>query len=493
MERLRGEVDQAREETRNSQREMNELLVELREANENLVKATCRAQTLAEAADHARLLVTRTAHFDFLTDLPNRMLLHDRIEQAILLARQLRQSVAILFLDIDRFKLINDSLGHAIGDKLLQSIAKRLVACVRECDTVFRLGGDEFVVLLSGFEHPEHASLLAKRALGAISVPHRIGRRNFFVTASIGISMFPDDGRELAMLMRNADTAMYQAKDAGRNNFQFFKPPMNTRAVQQQSIQTALHGALAREEFVLHFQPKMDLRSGLITGAEALIRWQHPSDGLIGPDTFIPVAEECGLIVQIGQWVLRQACLHLREWQDRGLTCASMAVNVSALEFQNENFLSHLSQVLRDTSVKPASLELELTEGTLLLAADSTMAMLNRIRAMGISLSVDDFGTGYSNLNYLRRIPLHALKIDKSFVQEIGSNVDDAAIVRAVIGMGRSLHLRVVAEGVETLQQLAFLRALDCDEAQGFLFGQPMPAEQFADQLETGIHFPETN
>jgi len=392
-----------------------------------------------------------------------------------------------LFLDLDGFKHINDSLGHPTGDKLLQSIATRLVACVRSADTVSRQGGDEFVVLLSEVERAEDAATTSNRMLRAVAEAHSIDGHDLFVTTSIGVSVYPDDGRDAETLIKNADTAMYQAKESRQQSYQFFKPAMNVRAVERQSIEENLRRALERKEFALHYQPRINLRTGEITGAEALIRWTHPVRGPIPPGQFIPVAEACGLILPIGHWVLREACRQARAWLEAGLSLSTMAVNISALQFRDENFLDEIVGALEDTGLDPGSLELELTESVLMKHAESTEATLKTLRARGVQLTVDDFGTGYSSLSYLRKFPIDALKIDQSFVRQITTTPDETTIVSAVIAMGRSLKLRVVAEGVETPEELAFLQAHNCDEAQGYYFSRALPSDRFAQLLETGI------
>jgi diguanylate cyclase (GGDEF)-like protein len=447
-------------------------------------------KTMESAALAMARQMAHSAEHDFLTGWPNRMLLNDRVGQAIALAARHVKKVAVLFLDLDGFKHINDSLGHQVGDKLLQSIAKRLVDCIRGSDSVSRQGGDEFVVLLLELEHAEDAAVTARRMLQAVAQPHSIGQHDLHVTASIGVSVYPDDGLDADTLIKNADTAMYQAKENGRRSFQFFKPAMNVRAVERQFIEEGLRGALERQEFALHYQPKVNLTTGAITGAEALIRWTHPARGSISPADFIPVAEDCGLILPIGAWVLREACAQARIWMDAGLPVASMAVNVSAMEFRAENFLENLFAVLAETGLDPKSLELELTESVLMKHAASAAAILQTLRESGIRVTVDDFGTGYSSLSYLRKFPVDALKIDQSFIRQISSAGNDTVIVKAVIGMGRSLKLRVIAEGVEKLEELAFLRAYRCDEAQGYYFSRPVPPQQFAMLLRSGI--PET-
>jgi diguanylate cyclase (GGDEF)-like protein/PAS domain S-box-containing protein len=430
--------------------------------------------------------MTHSAEHDFLTGLPNRMLLNDRVNQAIIQAPRRSKRVAVLFLDLDGFKHINDSLGHPTGDKLLQSIATRLQQCVRGSDTVSRQGGDEFVVLLSEIEHPEDAAITARRMLQAVAEAHSIDQHDLHVTTSIGVSVSPDDGLDAETLIKNADTAMYQAKESGRHGYQFFKPAMNVRAVERQSIEEGLRRALERQEFSLHYQPKVNLQTGQVTGAEALLRWTHPTRGAVSPVQFIPVAEDCGLILPIGKWVLREACLQAKLWADEGLLIGTMAVNISAVQFRGDGFLEGIFATLADTGLNPNFLELELTESVLMKHADSTVAILEALRARGIHLAIDDFGTGYSSLSYLRKFPIDALKIDQSFVRQITTSPQETTIVTAVISMARSLKLCVIAEGVETEAELAFLLAHKCDEAQGYYFSRPLPAEQFTQLLKTG-------
>jgi diguanylate cyclase (GGDEF)-like protein/PAS domain S-box-containing protein len=439
------------------------------------------------AAQAMALQMTHSAQHDFLTGLPNRMLLNDRVTQAITAAPRHMKKVAVPFLDLDGFKHINDSLGHPTGDKLLQSIAQRLVGCVRGSDTVSRQGGDEFVILLSEMEQSEDAAISALRLLQAVAEAHTIDHHDLHVTTSIGLSVYPDDGLDAETLIKNADTAMYQAKENGRQSYQFFKPAMNVRAVERQSIEENLRRALERSEFTLHYQPKVNLKSGAITGAEALIRWTHSTRGPVSPGQFIPIAEDCGLILPIGQWVLREACRQAREWFDAGLPLGTMAVNISSMEFREDNFLENIFAILRETGLDPGSLELELTESVLMKRAESAASVLQALRASGVQIAVDDFGTGYSSLSYLRKFPIDALKIDQSFVRQITSAPDDTTIVTAVISMGRSLNLRVVAEGVETLEELAFLQAHECSEAQGYFFSRPVLPERFAKLLRHGI------
>jgi diguanylate cyclase (GGDEF)-like protein/PAS domain S-box-containing protein len=433
------------------------------------------------------LQMVHAAEHDFLTGLPNRLLLNDRVSQAIALTARRRNKGAVLFLDLDGFKHINDSLGHAIGDKLLQSVARRLVACVRGTDTVSRQGGDEFVVLLPELELAEEAAITAKRMLKAVAEPHSIGHHDLHVTTSIGISVYPDDGLDAETLIKSADMAMYQAKENGCQSYQFFKPAMNVRAVERQSIEESLRRAMERQELSLVYQPKVSLATGDITGAEALLRWTHPVRGAVAPAQFIPVAEDCGLLVPIGRWVLRAACAQARGWQDAGLPLASIAVNISAMQFRDAGFLEDIFTILDETGLDPGCLELELTESVLMRHADAAASILAALRARGVQLAVDDFGTGYSSLSYLRKFPLNSLKIDQSFVRQIDDPTGETAIVAAVISMGRSLNLRVVAEGVEKREELAFLKAHHCDEAQGYYFSPPVPSLQFARLLAAGF------
>ncbi len=436
------------------------------------------------AARAMALQIAHSAEHDFLTGLPNRMLLNDRVNQAITMAPRHSKKVAVLFLDLDGFKHINDSLGHPTGDKLLQSIGKRLVNCVRSADTVSRQGGDEFVVLLSEVERSEDTAITARRMLQAVAEAHSIDQHDLHVTTSIGVSVYPDDGLDAETLIKNADTAMYQAKENGRQSYQFFKPAMNVRAVERQAIEESLRRALDRKEFAVHYQPMIDLKTGVITGAEALLRWTHPVRGPVSPGQFIPVAEDCGLILPIGKWVLREACQQARDWLDAGLPLGTMAVNISAMEFRGENFLEGVFAILKDTGLDPRFLELELTESVLMKHAGSTEAILKTLRARGVQLAVDDFGTGYSSLSYLRKFPIDALKIDQSFVRQITTTPDETTIVTAVISMGRSMKLRVVAEGVETQEELAFLQSHQCDQAQGYYFSRPVLPQQFAKMLQ---------
>jgi diguanylate cyclase (GGDEF)-like protein/PAS domain S-box-containing protein len=439
------------------------------------------------AARARSLEMAHLAQHDFLTGLPNRMLFNDRLTQALALALRQNKQLAVMFVDLDDFKKINDSLGHEAGDKLLQSVAGRLLTCVRRADTVCRLGGDEFVILLSQVEHAEDAAFSARKILRSLAAAHIIENKSINVNVSIGVSTYPSDGGNAESLMNKADTAMYEAKQRGRNNYQFFRLDMHARLADRQSLERDLRYALGRSQFLLHYQPKFNLQTGKITGLEALIRWIHPERGIIYPAQFVPIAEECGLILPIGRWVLLEACKQARAWSDAGLGVVPIAVNVSASEFAAKDFLSGVRAVLIATGVKPANLELELTESVLMQDAESTVCTLGALKAMGVQLAIDDFGTGYSSFSYLRRFPVDALKLHQSFVQEVTADPGDAAIVSAMINLGKSLNQRVIAEGVETHEQLAFLQLHGCGEGQGYYFSHPVVAEQAGKLFGTGV------
>jgi diguanylate cyclase (GGDEF)-like protein/PAS domain S-box-containing protein len=431
--------------------------------------------------------LARLALHDSLTDVPNRTLLSDRLDQAMMRAHRAGTSLAVLYIDLDRFKHINDSLGHAIGDQLLKSVAERLQTCVRSSDTVSRQGGDEFLVLLADVAHAHDAALCAEKIIVALDTPLRIAGHDLRITASIGIATFPGDAADAETLLRNADFAMYQAKYTGRNNYQFFRPEMNANAIERQSVETDLRQAVARREFVLNYQPKIDLETGAVVGVEALIRWQRPRHGMMLPARFIPVAEESGLILPIGRWVLDTACRQARAWQDEGLAPISIAINVSAVELRAKDFLANVRQILEQYRLEPRFLELELTETFMMQDWKSTAEILRALKALGVRIALDDFGTGYSSLSYMKRFPIDALKIDQSFVRDMTSDSDDASIVSAVIDMGRSLNMRVIAEGIQTRAQLQFLKARHCPEGQGFYFAPPVPAEQLTGLLAEGV------
>jgi len=477
-------------ESETALRTFNDHVAMLRKANEHLVVAAIESQKLVETVQTAKMELDHLAHHDVLTNLPNRILLLDRLTQAIELTHRQGKQLAVMFLDLDRFKYINDSLGHSVGDQLLQSIAHRLVGCVRNSDTVSRQGGDEFILLLPSIEHAADAALCAQKILAAFKIPYPIERQDLHIGVSIGISIYPDDGSDAESLIKSADTAMYHAKESGRENFKFFEQEMNDRAVQRQSIEASLRLALERKEFVLHYQPKVHLRSGAIVGCEALIRWQHPELGLLSPGQFVPIAEDCGLILPIGRWVLRQACVQATEWRKAGLPPIVVAVNTSALELRALDFLENIRTTLTETGMEPQYLELELTESVLMHDTESSNSALIALHAMGTKLAIDDFGTGYSSLSNLRRFPIDTLKIDQSFVNHITSNKDDATIVCSVVSLGKSLNKRVIAEGVETQDQYTFLLDQECDEGQGYFLGRPVAAAAVATLLQSGESLP---
>ena len=439
------------------------------------------------AARAKTLELIHVAQHDALTHLPNRVLFNDRLAQALALAERQGTQLAVMFVDLDYFKKVNDSLGHDVGDKLLQSVAERLTACVRRTDTVCRLGGDEFVILLSQIEHEEDAAFSARKILRSLAAPHLIDNKSLDISASVGGSAYPCDGGDPESLLNKADTAMYEAKQHGRNNYQLFRPDMQARLLERQSLEQGLRYALGRNEFLLHYQPKLNLRTGKITGVEALIRWEHPQRGMVYPAQFIPVAEECGLILSIGRWVLLEACKQARAWSDMGLGDVPMAVNVSAAEFGSAEFLAGVRTVLIATGVEPGNLELELTESVLMHDAESTIRTLTALNALGVQLAIDEFGTGYSSFSYLQRFPMNVLKLHQSFVHEITKDQKEAPLLAAMIDIGKSLKQRVIAEGVETPAQLEFLRCHDCNEGQGYYFSPPVGAEQAGKLVQAGI------
>jgi len=439
------------------------------------------------AARAAALRMAYLAQHDSLTDLPNRILFNDRLAEAMALASRYQRQLAVLFLDVDRFKHVNDSLGHDIGDRLLQSIAQRLLGCVRASDTVSRQGGDEFVILLPELTQAQDATVCADKILETLRTPHRIDQYDVQVTASIGIVTYPDDGMDCETLMKHADFAMYHAKDSGRDNCQFFKWDLNLRAVKRQWLEDSMRHALERHEFAVHYQPKVNLENGEIVGVEALIRWLHPELGLVSPAEFIPIAEECGLMIPIGRWVLGQACHQAQAWQEIGLAPIRIAVNISPVELRARDFLTGLGVILAETGLDPHLLELELTETFMVQDSAAMLAVLQDVKRLGIKLALDDFGTGYSSLNHLKRFPIDTLKIDRSFVRTVTTNADDASIVCAVISMGKNLHMRVVAEGVETREQLAFLQDRECPFGQGYYFSQPLTGAACTRLLRRGM------
>jgi diguanylate cyclase (GGDEF)-like protein/PAS domain S-box-containing protein len=418
------------------------------------------------------------AYYDALTELPNRTLLRDRLTTALAGARRRREKVAVLFLDLDRFKIINDSLGHSFGDTLLQEVAGRLKGWAREQDTVARVGGDEFVLVLSGLVQDADAAVAAQRVVDTMSAEFSVRGHSLNATCSVGVSIFPQHGMDGEALIKNADAAMYCAKQTGPNQVQFFTEDLNVQMVERLTLENGLRLALDRKEFFLVYQPQMDIATGRVVGFEALLRWQQPVLGLVPPDRFIRIAENSGLIVPIGEWVLRTACTQARKWQDEGFPAVRIAVNVSAVQFRQDGFRDLIRDVLHETGMAPQHLELELTESLLLSNADVVFSVLQDLNDMGLSLAIDDFGTGYSSLSYLKQFKVGKLKIDRSFIRDIASDSDDAAITTAIISMAKSLHLKVIAEGVENEAQMAFLREHSCDEIQGYLFSKPLSAEE---------------
>ncbi|MBS1139373.1 MAG: diguanylate cyclase/phosphodiesterase with sensor(s) [Proteobacteria bacterium] len=434
------------------------------------------AQKLAEQR------IRELADYDVLTGLPNRRLLRERFEQMLAAAEREASEIAVIFLDLDHFKRVNDSLGHSVGDELLCQVARRLDGVVRRIDTLARLGGDEFIFAMPGF-HTGAAAEVARRLVDVFSRPFEVAGHELTVTPSLGISIYPNDGGDLEALLRNADTAMYRAKEMGRNSFQFYSSEMNTTTLDRLLMESNLRRALVQNEFVLHYQPLVNLETGLIIGVEALIRWLHPELGLIMPDRFIHVAEETGLINPIGDWVLCEACRQAKAWCDDGVPPICMAVNVAPVQFRQAGFVEMVAGALATSGLDASRLELELTERTVMHDAEIHMGTLSALHRMGVELSLDDFGTGYSSLAYLKRFPVGKLKIDRSFVNDLETDPDDWAIASTIVSMGRSLRMTVLAEGVEKVEQLALLRKMGCDMAQGYYFSRPMSADGMADML----------
>jgi len=423
------------------------------------------------------------AYHDALTDLPNQVLFKDRLKQAIALSRRSDQLQAVLLLNLDRFKTINDSLGYTAGDRLLQSVAQRLASCVRETDTVARFGGDEFAVLLTQIPRAQDAANVARAIKQTLDQAFLFEDQEIFISSSIGISLYPQDGRDTAGLLKTAGAALDRAKVQGGNLFQFYTAGGTTRALKQLVLESNLRPGLERAEFVVQYQPQVDVRGFQLVGMEALVRWNHPCLGLLYPKEFIPLAEESGLIISLGDWVMRTACLQSKIWQDAGLTPMRLSVNFSARQFQQSTFIEDVGRILKDTNLDPRWLELELTESSIMRDPEEAIEKLHELKLMGIKVAVDDFGTGYSSLNYLKRFPIDTLKIDKSFVSDVCKDPHDTAIVRAIINLGHALDLTVVAEGVETKEQLQYLSALECDVVQGFLFSKSLSAAAFEELL----------
>jgi len=424
------------------------------------------------------------AHHDALTNLPNRLLLRDRLEHAIDHARRNGHTVAVLFLDLDHFKSINDSLGHPVGDQVLQGVAERLVGCVRQDDTVARLGGDEFVVLLEQVGGLEHAGKVTKKVLDLFTNPVVVDKHEISISSSIGVSLYPRDGNDVDSLLKHADAAMYRAKDKGRNTSQFYTEELSSDAFERFLLETSLRRAVQEKQFMLYYQPQFSLRSGRLVGTEALVRWQHPDLGLISPARFIPLAEEIGVINSLGEWVLFEACQQMKTWSDAGFPGYQIAVNLSGLQVKRGDIVETVERVLAETGLTPSALELEITESFIMGQTEESIKILEALRSIGVTLAIDDFGTGYSSLSYLKKLPINKVKIDRSFVKDIPMDSNDEAIARAIIALAHSLQLGMVAEGVETEAQQGFLRSQRCDQAQGFLYSKPVPAEEFFRQLQ---------
>ena len=452
---------------------------------------SCVLEDEREAADYAAAEIEHLAYYDALTGLPNRPLFMDRLRMAIENTHRTDQKLALFFLDLDRFKDINDSLGHSLGDALLKGVAERIRGCVRSGDTVARFGGDEFTLLVPRIDNVEDAAKIGQKIIETLKIPFVVGERELFVTTSIGVTIYPSDGGDAETLVRNADSAMYRAKEYGRDNCQLYAPAMNAQALERLALENALRKALSQHELALYYQPLVEARTGAMIGVEALVRWLHPELGLLAPIHFIGAAEKSGLIVPIGEWILRTACKQLRAWHrkvDRDLT---MSVNLSARQFQQPDLVDVVRAAITESGIPPSSLTLEITESNAMQNAENTIHALRELKSLGVSIAMDDFGTGYSSLNYLKRFPIDTLKLDKMFVQDVASDPSDAAIVSAVITMAHSLRLKVVAEGVETQAQLEFLRAERCDVIQGYFFSQPLPVDQlerFAEQPKSGTY-----
>ncbi|AZF09326.1 Sensory box/GGDEF family protein [Pseudomonas sp. R2-37-08W] len=454
-------------------------------AQDAALKVISLERTIEERVQEL-LKVSHLLQYDALTGLPNSTLLGDRLTQAIALGRRHDTQLAVMFIGLDRFKRINNALGYPVGDEVLEQVSQNLVATVRASDSVFRYGADEFVILLNDIQHPQQTQHIAQKVLNAISATRHVAGQDLSVTASLGISVYPNDSANAVGLIKQAETAMHTSKERGPNDFSFYTEDMNLRARHQQNLESALRQALEHDELVLHYQPKLALESGRIVGAEALTRWFHPRSGWVRPAEFIPVAEDSGLIVRLTQWVLRQACAQAQAWRHMGLAPLRMSVNISAIDFRQRNFVDNLAAILEQTGLPPALLELEITESVLMQNVDETVAILQRIKALGVRLALDDFGTGYSSLSYLRRFPIDVLKIDQSFVHGLSINSQDEQLIRAIIGMGKSLKLEIIAEGVETIDQLNFLKAQRCEEGQGFLFSKALAPQDFVQLLQVG-------
>ncbi len=466
-------VEQLRRLNTELERRVTDRTEELALANIQLLSEMAERQQAEARARHLSL-------HDELTGLPNRRLLQDRLSHALALARRERTRVAVMFVDLDRFKVINDTLGHAGGDEVLQQMGTRLATALRDSDTVSRVGGDEFVMVLTHLQADTNIAPIAAKVFAELSAPCTAGGREMRITPSIGVSVYPDDGEDAIALLGFADAAMYHAKSLGGHTVQFYTAEMSAASQRRLRLEHDLDSAISNGELILYYQPRIDFLSGTVVGYEALLRWQHPEEGLIGPSVFVPIAEESGQIMTIGEWVIKRACQQMKKWREDGFVVPSVAVNLSARQFFDDRLSEHVAQALREADMQPAQLELEITESILMANTEETMNLFAALRKLGVKLSIDDFGTGFSSLAYLKRFHVDTLKIDHSFVRDISTSADDAAIVRAIISLAKSLQLRVVAEGVETRAQVDFLRGCGCDEAQGYYFAHPLPAADVA-------------
>ncbi|MBT3535430.1 MAG: EAL domain-containing protein [Rhodospirillaceae bacterium] len=451
-------------------------------AQDSLIKSDLNSQRLSVSIQCA-ISRAQMAHFDSLTGLPNRALLFDRLTHAINQSRRYDQELAVLFIDLDRFKFVNDTMGHEAGDTVLKTAASRIRDCLRDSDTVARLGGDEFIALVTNLDRAVSAANVANKIVESVSLPVMISGNAATVSPSIGIALFPDDAEDADELMRYADAAMYQAKQAGGECYQFYRPDMNSAALRRIGLGVALQRAIRDNEFELHYQPQVDLNNGRVVGLEALVRWRHPERGLIPPDQFIPLAEELGLMPALGDLILGLACMQIADWQKRDLPVLRVAVNLSAQQFNQDDLLEHVQQWIARTGIEASLLEIELTESSIMNDPESVAIILGHLSQAGVRVSIDDFGTGYSSLAYLKRFPLDSLKIDQSFVRDVNHDASDGAIVRTVIALAQHLGLHVVAEGVESVEQLNFLRANNCGFAQGFYFSRPVVADEVFDVI----------
>lgn len=466
--------------------ESRALVSALRERNAHLQRTIEQLNaTLAERSslDSSSSADDSLAAIDVVTGLPNRLCFQDRLNQAIRHAERYGDVFAVLFIDLDEFKKVNDTMGHSAGDEMLRTVAERLTKCVRRSDTVARLGGDEFTIILLDLKEPELIGRVAEKIIGSMSQPLEVNGRNFFLSASVGIAIYPDDGKDVELLVRNADTAMYEVKGRGKNAYRFYTQEMSTRAIARMELEDELHKAIYDEQFEVYYQASIDTFTEAIVSAEALVRWNHPDKGLIPPDQFIPLAEETGLIVDIDEWVLGQACRQARAWQQTGYEPISIAVNMSMQQFEQGGLLEAIMETIVASNLDTNWLELELTEGAILKNPEHAKSTLQGLRELGISIAIDDFGTGYSSLIQLRQLPIDCLKIDRAFITGVPHNSDDVTLVEAIVSLGKKLDLKLVAEGVETSEQLELLRELGCQRCQGYLFGKPLTAREFEKTL----------